>query len=243
MGLTTIFGINGVGKDTVVEKLMQKNSKIKATSMSRINMYILGITETYDLQEKVTEEQYKALESIPQNIMIDIENNQYRKVLEEISQSDEDIVFLAHLVTALRLGKKVNYLTDRLTPEWFIEINKNLIQLVAPEDLIAERRIKDCTRKRETKKSQILEHQKLCDREWDRIASLGNEIKEKMHIVENINLDQAVKDVESIIFEKNKKLYNNFIKELKVDVNYDRVKQYGMIEKEHIKEEVTLDEK
>ena len=36
-------------------------------------MYILGISKTYDVREKVTEEQYKILESIPQTQMVKIE--------------------------------------------------------------------------------------------------------------------------------------------------------------------------
>lgn len=52
-------------------------------------MYILGISKTYDVREKVTEEQYKILESIPQTQMVKIENEEYRRILEKIAKEDK----------------------------------------------------------------------------------------------------------------------------------------------------------
>ena len=72
MAITTIFGINGVGKDTVANSLRTNNPDLLVTSISRMLMYILGITKTYDVNEKVCEEQYKMLESVPQEKMIKI---------------------------------------------------------------------------------------------------------------------------------------------------------------------------
>ena len=50
MGLYTIFGINGIGKDTIAEELRKKNQEIEVTSMSRLLMFILGISKTYDVE-------------------------------------------------------------------------------------------------------------------------------------------------------------------------------------------------
>ena len=69
MGIYTIFGINGIGKDTVSEEIRKKRQDIKVTSMSRLLMFILGISKSYDVREKINEEQYKALEEIPQSII------------------------------------------------------------------------------------------------------------------------------------------------------------------------------
>lgn len=44
MGLNTIFGINGIGKDTVAEELRKRKPEVIVTSMSRVLMYILGIS-------------------------------------------------------------------------------------------------------------------------------------------------------------------------------------------------------
>ena len=203
MSLTTIYGINGIGKDTIVEELIKRNPKLKATSMSRINMYLLGITNTYDLKEKVTEKQYKMLEETPQKIMVNLENNQYRKLLEELSKEDNDIIFIGHLISSLRLGEEITYLTDRLTPGWFIKLNKNLIQLKAPINMIADRRKNDKSRKRSENLAEIKFHQQLCDKEWERIKKITTEMENKMYIVNNIDLDTAVREVESIVFDKN----------------------------------------
>lgn len=214
MGLYTIFGINGVGKDTVANELKKNNPNIKVTSMSRILMYILGITTTYDTFEKINDEQYRILENTPQNIMIDIENNQYRKLLEKMAESEEDIIFLTHLVSALRLQGETRYLKDRLTPKWFIELNKELIQLVAPADVISERRERDSKRKREIDINQILEHQELCSKEWERIAISNILNKDRMHIVNNINLTEATNEIQGIICSRSR---NKFIENLRYD--------------------------
>ena len=59
MGLYTIFGINGIGKDTVAEEIRKKRQNIEVTSLSRLLMFILGISKSYDVREKIDEEQYK----------------------------------------------------------------------------------------------------------------------------------------------------------------------------------------
>ena len=112
MGLTTIFGVNGVGKDSVAEGLRKRHPEVRITSMSRILMYALGISKTCDIRERISEEQYKLLENTPQSIIANIENNQYRHLLERMANSDENVIFLAHLVSALRLGDEKTYLTD-----------------------------------------------------------------------------------------------------------------------------------
>lgn len=223
MGITTIFGINGIGKDTIAEELRKRNGKLKVTSMSRLSMYLLGISKTYDVREKITEEQYKQLEMIPQTKMIELENNEYRAWLEKLAKSDEEVIMLSHLISALRLGDKTEYLTDRKTPKWFIDINKNLIQLVAPADLISNRRSKDRTRRREKDINQILDHQSLCDEEWKRIAQDDAKVRQKMHIVKNINLDDAIREIENIVYVR-KKAENEFwdglkVKQKNIDIN------------------------
>ena len=94
MAITTLFGINGVGKDTIAENLRKKNPEITVSSVSRMLMYILGISKTYDVREKVTEEQYKILESIPQTQMVKIENEEYRRILEKIAKEDKKVIFI-----------------------------------------------------------------------------------------------------------------------------------------------------
>lgn len=218
MGLYTIYGINGIGKDTVAKEIRKKRQDIVVTSMSRILMFILGISKSYDVQEKINEEQYKALEETPQSTMRNIEENEYRQLLEKLAKGDKEVIFLSHLITALRLGNKVEFLEDRKTPDWFVDINGKLIQLVAPAQIVAERRQKDKTRRRCYEIDEIIKHQELCTKEWERIKRKDYYTAKKMSVVENIDLNQAVREVENIIFTRNKGNRAKFVQGLRVQV-------------------------
>lgn len=220
MGLYTIFGINGIGKDTVAKEIRKKTQDIEVTSMSRLLMFILGISKSYDVQEKINEEQYKALEKMPQSTMRFIEDNEYRQLLERLAKEDKDVIFLSHLITALRLGNKVEFLEDRKTPDWFVDINDKLIQLVAPAQMVAERRQRDKTRRRCYEIDEIIKHQELCTKEWERIKKKDYCTARKMSIVENIDLNQAVREVENIIFTRSKENRTKFVQGLRVQVGY-----------------------
>lgn len=206
MAITTIFGINGVGKDTVANSLRTNNPDLLVTSISRMLMYILGITKTYDVNEKVCEEQYKMLESVPQEKMIKIENTDYKDMLDEIASSKEDLIMLSHLISALRHGDKIQYLTDRTTPDWYVKLNQALIQLVAPSDIVSYRRKNDVNRKRETSIEEIEYHQSLCTNEWERIKRVNPDTTNRMFIVNNINLRDATSEIEQIMHDKAKVL-------------------------------------
>lgn len=220
MGLYTVFGINGIGKDTVAKEIRKKTQDIEVTSMSRLLMFILGISKSYDVQEKINEEQYKALEKMPQSTMRFIEDNEYRQLLERLAKEDKDVIFLSHLITALRLGNKVEFLEDRKTPDWFVDINDKLIQLVAPAQMVAERRQRDKTRRRCYEIDEIIKHQELCTKEWERIKKKDYCTARKMSIVENIDLNQAVREVENIIFTRSKENRAKFVQGLRVQVGY-----------------------
>lgn len=206
MAITTIFGINGVGKDTVANSLRTNNPDLLVTSISRMLMYILGITKTYDVNEKVCEEQYKMLESVPQEKMIKIENTDYKDMLDEIASSKEDLIMLSHLISALRHGDKIQYLTDRTTPDWYIKLNQALIQLVAPSEIVSYRRKNDVNRKRETSIEEIEYHQSLCTNEWERIKRVNPDTTNRMFIVNNINLRDATSEIEQIMHDQAKVL-------------------------------------
>ena len=206
MAITTIFGINGVGKDTVANSLRTNNPDLLVTSISRMLMYILGITKTYDVNEKVCEEQYKMLESVPQEKMIKIENTDYKDMLDEIASSKEDLIMLSHLISALRHGDKIQYLTDRTTPDWYVKLNQALIQLVAPSDIVSYRRKNDVNRKRETSIEEIEYHQSLCTNEWERIKRVNPDTTNRMFIVNNINLRDATNEIEQIMHDQAKVL-------------------------------------
>lgn len=203
MSLFTLYGINGVGKDTIASYIKEKYPEINITSMSRLYMYILGITNTYDTSENVNENQYKVLESVPQEKMIRIENNEYKNIIIDISNMSKDTIFLGHLISVLRLGDKINYLTNRKTPNWFIDANKEITEVLLPYDVIADRRKQDVQRKRSILYDDIKFHQELCNKEWERIKNLNPTNENKMHYIENLNITESVSDFENIILGTN----------------------------------------
>ena len=137
-------------------------------------------------------------------VLVKIEEEEYRKLLERMANSHENVIFLGHLVSSLRLGEEIRYLDDRKIPKWFVDINDNLIQLVAPANLVSNRRKSDKGRKRSSEIEEIKKHQDLCTKEWNRISDEEKANNTKMHIIENIDLKKAVNDVEDIICEKDK---------------------------------------
>ena len=100
------------------------------------------------------------------------------------------------------MGEKIEYLTDRKTPRWFININQNLIQLTAPANIISERRKKDDQRKQNLDIAEIIKHQQLCSEEWSRISRENSLITKNMYVIENIDLKRTVEDVKGIIFQR-----------------------------------------
>src|SRR5690606_33381552 len=112
MSLDTIYGINGVGKDTVAAELQKRQPRgLVITSMSRLSMYLLDITDNFDAQRSVTNDQYKKLETVPQEDMVALEEGPYREFVGELADGGDRVLMLSHLVFALHLGKTVSYLT------------------------------------------------------------------------------------------------------------------------------------
>jgi len=204
MSLNTLYGINGVGKDTVAEGLRQSvDRQLIVTSMSRLSMYLLGITKSFDVTREVPEDAYRRLEQVSQPEMIALENGPYKEMVGELAQGNDRALLLGHLVSALHLGNSINYLTDRLTPDWYVENNTSIVQLTAPPEVIAQRRIRDVSdgvRSRPIEIDQIVKHQELCDHEWSRIEAGLVQPDKGMHIIENRNLDASVSELRKVFY-------------------------------------------
>lgn len=205
MPLNTLYGINGVGKDTVAERLRQSvDRQLIVTSMSRLSMYLLGIVKSFDVSGEVPGDAYKRLEQVPQPEMIALENGPYKEMVGELAQGNDRALLLGHLVTALHLGGSINYLTERSTPDWYIESNASFVQLTAPADIVMQRRQRDASggvRSRPTEISQIMEHQELCDQEWERIGTGLVKPSKGMYVIENRDLDTTVEEVREALYE------------------------------------------
>lgn len=204
MSLNTLYGINGVGKDRVASELKREHAPdLIITSASRVSMYLLGITTNFDAQRTIGREEYKKLESVPQAEMIELEVGPYRSFVEELSEKDERVVMLSHLVFALYLDRQVTYLTDRNIPDWYVAANDSLVQLVASPEEVLSRRLADQdekSRERPASILQIAEHQALCDQEWERIARLPVTPQRGQHIVVNSDLQVATQRVNEAFY-------------------------------------------
>ena len=58
----------------------------------------------------------------------------------------------------------------------------------------------------------------MCTKEWERIKRKDYYTAKKMSVVENIDLNQAVREVENIVFTRNKGNRAKFVQGLKVQV-------------------------
>lgn len=206
--LSTIYGVNGVGKDVVAEKLHQENKNVIITSTPRLLMYAFDLIDSYRVDEPVSKEHYQKLDSINQKEIDRIDATICRRILEDFANDkDNYYILLSHLVPALNLySNDVKYLTDKIVEEYYVELNKVIIQLVAPIELILERRLRDLKdRKRPVSIEQIAYHQSLCDIEWERIKRviLENSYSCSAEIVPNIELGTTVNDVKKLILTKN----------------------------------------
>lgn len=202
MSVNTIYGINGVGKDTVANKIEQSHQNITITSASRILMYLLGITASFSTHDNVSREQYKQLEAVPQKEMRKLEESTYKDFVKELGANKRITLVLSHLVFALYLDKKTTFLTDRFVPDWYLKANSNLIQLTARPETILQRRISDMPNRERLSVSteEIQFHQSLCDKEWNRIKSVAPSSLQ-LHTIENENLEIAVDKAEHVIFK------------------------------------------
>lgn len=205
MSVNTLYGINGVGKDRIASELREQFiPDLTVTSASRLSMFLLGITSGFDSSQSVDRDAYKKLESVSQEEMVQLEEGPYRDFVGELAKRDERVLMLSHLVFALYLDKNLTYLTDRHIPNWYIEANQGMAQLVAsPEEVLARRTIDqdDKSRDRPVSIEQIIEHQALCDLEWTRVATQASSMPQGMHVVLNSDVDQATRKVYELFYE------------------------------------------
>ena len=63
--------------------------------MSRLSMYLLGITKSFDVSKPVSGDAYKQLEQVPQPEMVALENGPYRDMIGELAQGGEGSIVRA----------------------------------------------------------------------------------------------------------------------------------------------------
>lgn len=198
MSIYTLYGINGVGKDTVAGEVKRDFPDTQITSESRILMYLLGITSEFGTDYPVSREQYRQLEDMPQPVMRDLTEGEYKCFVQDLRDRDDVTVILSHLVFALFLDKEIQYLDDKDVPDWFIQSNDALVQLIAPPELVLARRAIDARDRGAANTKDIEYHQYLCDQKWVKVVNLAG--VSACHTVENIVLEEAATRFKEVIY-------------------------------------------
>ncbi len=211
MPLIAIFGINASGKDTIANIMKNRFSDCIITSESRLLMYYLDITPSYETSYLVDKNDYLKLQNAPQKKITSIVNKKYEKILLNLRSNNNVVLFLYHLVFTLTTNeKKPKYSVDRKIPLWLTDMCDGFIQLKCNPKEIIRRRIYD---KKNTERDrgftclkEVIKHQKLCDKKWDQLIK---SVPHKKHtIIINSNLEIASKKAENFIkdvIKKNKR--------------------------------------
>lgn len=200
MSLITIFGVNGVGKDTIAIGFRKRNPKTFITSESRLLMHYLGIIDKYGIDDQVTKEDYKKLENTSQDQVKALTNGIYKDSLTSFSQKAHLTVLLSHLVFMLHIDKDKPVFLDEKDPP-FPELSDGLIQIKSKIEDIFSRKIKDNEkgiRERYHCATELIKkHQLLCDKKWEKIVAYRP--INTYTVINNDNIDKAVIDVEKFI--------------------------------------------
>lgn len=203
MAIVTIYGVKGVGKDTVAQRLHDRNPTLILSSESRVMMYVLGIARDFRSEFTPSRDQYKTLEDVLQAGEFNLEDKRYEAFIGELAAAKNDVLITSHLVYLLHLGQETSYRTDIETPEWYIKTGRAFIQLVAPSSAILQRRLVDYDlRQRPVSGIEEIEHhQSLCDVKWERLTRLAPP-RTPCVIIENVDLVIAVEQAEKVLYDR-----------------------------------------
>jgi adenylate kinase len=167
MALYTAFGINGVGKDTVLQKVQEAEPCTRIISETKLLMYGLGILRSYDESAVPTREDYLALEHTPQT-EVKVAEDSFAEILSDEAATEHPTIMTSHLIPAQLLLGKVVYLEKPKPPSLHV-FSRALVQFVAPAHVILARRNGDERDRGSVTIDDIAYHQSLCDMEWERL--------------------------------------------------------------------------
>ena len=203
MPLYTAFGINGVGKDTVLRAVQEKIPETRIISETRLLMFGLGILKAYDDSVIATRGDYAKLEATPQPIIFDVER-QFPDILSAEAASSNPTIMTSHLIPAQLLQGETIYLV-KPKPPCLHKISRALLQFTASPESIWSRR--DGARNERDRGNMTLEdiikHQHLCDNEWQRlrIEAAAQGSATNFITIENENLRDATDATIAVIKE------------------------------------------
>ncbi len=195
--IVILYGINGVGKDTIAEELSLPNKVI--VSRSRLLMYHLGLADGFTSDVRTEKGAYQALERIPEERVQKIRNTDCRKSVVRISAKGKLVLYLSHLVVVKHLGKGVRYVTPEISRWVKKEADKFAFIKAPPRNILIWRR--EDERRRPTELEQITKHQK---KSLQRYQELMREVSKPFTIIDNRTggLQNAVSSLEEFIKEE-----------------------------------------
>jgi adenylate kinase len=201
MPLFTAFGINGVGKDTVLRSVQETMPQTRLISETKLLMFGLGILSGYDETVKAERDHYAELEGTSQPKIYDVEG-QFPDILSAEAASLDPTIMTSHLIPAQLLQGEVIYLV-KPKPECIHKMSRAVLQFVAnPESVMARRDNDNSERDRgNLDLNDLIEHQHLCDEEWVRLQeeAMAQASPAKFVTIENEDLATATHATLAII--------------------------------------------
>ena len=204
--LILLYGINGVGKDTIALELSKQYKNTIIVSDQRILMYYLGLLKNYKNNIKINTEKYKALESTPRETLKKIYKTKFLETIEKIRKEYEIVFLISHLVISLHINKnKPKYLDTEIINEKLSELlfcANSIVYIKSKPEEILERRIKDrkfTGRNRPIDLKDIKHHQKLNDKKWKELLNHVPQNKTVTVLNHNNNLNEAITQSQAFI--------------------------------------------
>ncbi len=160
--LIIIFGLNGVGKDALVEKVASTEDII--VSSSRMLMFELGLISSFTARPN--QEDYLTLEQIPWEQKERLLRFRCGQSLKEIKA--HNVFFLAHLVVCMYLDGKEHYRNYPFSP-WLLGASGFARVTATPGEILARR--EGDKRKRPLSFRQIKDNEEKSERRWENLIS------------------------------------------------------------------------
>ncbi len=208
MALTIIFGVNGVGKDTLANEVQKLHPQIALVSASRALMKAFGLPVEVTADFPVPFDYYRTLE-INEPIINALYDTKFVDILRDFKNSGQDGIILHHLcVIKPQLDGTLIY-DDDVLRSWFYELFDQFILIRTEPKIIKDRQEKDIQSGKRTRHglslAQIEEQVQRSDAQWQELCKqLKLRGLDNYYEIENNgeNRDQAIAKLSGIVSER-----------------------------------------
>lgn len=205
MAITIIFGVNGVGKDTLANLVQKAHPEVALISASRALMKAFGLPVEITADFPVPFEYYRTLET-NEPIVNALYDTKFVDILREFKKQGRNSILLHHLcVIKLQIDGTLIYDDDVLRP-WFYELFDQFILIRTDPAIIKARQENDLQSGKRTRNglslAQIEEQVQRSDAQW---LELCNQLKKRglqnYYEIQNnsTDLNNAVEQLSRII--------------------------------------------